>query len=334
MGMPREDRRQPCVRFRPGLERRTLGADRLRAKVMAGQACRTTFFTAADRRYELFVLPYAASVLAHNVDARLEICLHDADGFERRNADALRLLAEAYGDGRLLLRNTESVGVSPNSARFLETPKVLTEYTYIGDIDILVLEAVSDIHIERMDELGLPYSNQVRTGRRALSGLHFTRSDAYYPVVPPDGNPHGDEALLYALVTARGWATPPEGVKRPGVHGYHMSPNRSPLSPQADSRSTVAWGLGRSEAHLSAYRALKQSDLWCELFPILDVRYRLLLGLLDLGLAWRYPGEVLRPSREVEGLLRNVDLVRGIVAMPDRRAGQADQEVAGDAASD
>ena len=302
---------------------------------MAGRACRTTFFTVADKRYELFALPYAASVLAHNADARVEICLLDADEFERRNADALRLLAESHGDGRLLLRNMENVGVSPNSARFLETPKVLTEYTYIGDIDILVLEAVSDIHIERMGELGLPYSNQVRTGRRALSGLHFTRSDAYYPVVPPDGfDPHGDEALLYALVTARGWAMPPKDVKRPGVHGYHMSPNRSPLSPQAGSRSTVAWGLGRSKEHLAAYRALKQSDPWRELFPLLDVRYRLLLGLLDLGLAWRYPGEGPRPSREVEGLLRNVDLVRGIVAMPDRRTGQADQDVAGDAAGD
>jgi len=301
---------------------------------MAGKACRTTFFTVADTRYELFVLPYVASVLAHNTDARVEICLHDADEIGRRSDIALRLLAEFHSDDRVLLRNIETTGVPPNSARFLETPKVLTEYTYIGDIDILVLEAVSDIHIERMDELGLPYSNQVRTGRRALSGLHFTRSDAYYPVVPPVGNPHGDEALLYALVTARGWATPPEGIKRPGVHGYHMSPNRSPLSPQAGSRSTVAWGLGRSEAHLAAYRALKQSDLWRELFPLFDVRYRLLLGLLDLGLAWRYPGEGPRPSREVEGLLRSVDLVRGIVAIPDRRAGQGDREVVGDAASD
>ena len=297
---------------------------------MAAGACRTTFFTVADRRYELFVLPYAASVLAHNVDARLEVCLHDADEFRRRNAEALGLLAESHGDGRLLLRNTETTRASPNSARFLETPKVLTEFTYIGDIDILVLEAVSDIHIERMDALGLPYSNQVRTGRRALSGLHFTRSDAYYPVVPPNGfGPHGDEALLYALVTARGWATPPEDVKRPGVHGYHMSPNRSPLSPEAGSRSTVAWGLGRSEAHLEAYRALKQSDLWCALFPLLDVRYRLLLGLLDLGLAWRYPGEGPRPSREVEGLLRNVDLVRGIVGLPERDS-LGDREVVGD----
>lgn len=301
---------------------------------MSGEACRTTFFTVADGRYELFVLPYAASVLAHNADARVEVCLHDADVFARRNADALGLLAESHGD-RVLMRPFETAGVPPNSARFLETPKILTEYTYIGDIDILVLEAVSAIHIERMDALGLPYSNQVRTGRRALSGLHFTRSDAYYPVGSTDGfDPHGDEALLHALVTARGWATPPEGIERPGVHGYHMSPNRSPLSPQAGSRSTVAWGLGRSEAHLAAYRALSQSDLWRELFPLLDVRYRLLLGLLDLGLAWRFPGAGPRPSREVEGLLRNVDLVRGIVAMPDRRAGQGVREVLGDAASD
>ena len=277
---------------------------------------RTTFFTVADRRYELFVVPYIASVLTHNADARVEICLEDADSFSSRNEHQLEILADAFGEDRFLLRDTTTTGVPPNSVRFLEEPRVITEFTYIADIDILILEAVSDVHIDRMNRLGLPYSNHVRAGRRALSGLHFTRSDAYYPVTPPkDVDMRRDEALLYSLVTARGWGTPPEGLLRPGVHGYHLSANRSPLPRMVDGRYTVHWGLYKSKVQFKAYRRLLGSSVWQALFPHFDSRYRLLLGLLDVGLARRYWRHRPVRDRQVESLLSNLDLVRSIIAM-------------------
>ena len=174
---------------------------------------RTTFFTVALGPYELFVLPYITSVLAHNEDARVEICVQDAGRFSNTNAKAMSVLAGFFGEDRFLIRDVTTTGAPPSSVRFLETPTVMTEFTYIGDIDILILEPVSEIHVKRMSRQGLPYSNMLRPGRHALSGLHFTRSDAYYPVMPPEHtNVNRAEYLLYALVTGRGWGTPPKAI--------------------------------------------------------------------------------------------------------------------------
>lgn len=57
---------------------------------------RTTFFTAANRAYEPFVLPYVASVLLHNDDALVEIVLERPRQFEMENCDALEVLGDAY----------------------------------------------------------------------------------------------------------------------------------------------------------------------------------------------------------------------------------------------
>lgn len=84
-----------------------------------------------------------------------------------------------------------------------------TEYVYIGDIDIIVLDStIVDQHLKLMAKTGLPYSNRARGGPRAqLSGLHFTRYDAYYPVPDVsdiDITQEVDEALLYKIVQRRG----------------------------------------------------------------------------------------------------------------------------------
>ena len=276
---------------------------------------RTTFFTSANRRYEMFVLPYIIGALTHNPDARVEICLENTHEFLADNSNGIRILLQHFGETRILLRDiVTAIGVSPNSVRFLETPEVITKYTYIGDIDILILEAVSQRHIDRMAHEHLPYSNVLRAGRRALSGLHFTRSEAYYPVcVPPGTNLNLDEELLYSLVMSRRIPLPPKDWRRP-MHGYHLSPNRSPLPRFVDGKRTVHWGLDKSRAHFKAYCALQRRPVWREMFPCFDRRYRLLLGLLDLALSsvyWRY-----RTNRvgQITGLLTDLGLIEDILA--------------------
>src|SRR3546814_4504457 len=107
---------------------------------------RTTFFTSANRAYEPFVLPYITSVLLSNEDARVEICLERPPQFETGNADALDILSRHFGN-RVDIRRGVFSGTVANNVRFIETPNSQTEFIYIGDIDILVLEAVTDQHI-------------------------------------------------------------------------------------------------------------------------------------------------------------------------------------------
>ena len=276
---------------------------------------RTTIFSSATPDYELFVLPYMASALIHNDDARVEVCVEENARFREANAPGIEALHRHYGEDRFRVRDAvSSRGVSPNSVRFLETPEVMSEFTYIGDIDILILEGISQRHIDRMSSAGLPYSNVLRPGKRALTGLHFTRSDAYYPVSPPaDVDPNRDEELLHALVTSRGIPLPPGEWRRP-VHGFHLSLNRTPLTRFVDGKRKPAWGADRSKKRfLAAYEALQRHPVWRAMYPLFDRRYRMLLGFLDLALADAFPDYRTNRSGQVTELLTDHRLIRSIV---------------------
>lgn len=310
----------------------------------------TTFFTCANKAYEMFVLPYITSVLVHNDDARVEICLEDADEFVAENAEALAIMGAGLGEGRFHLRNSTWLDVTgvpgnkapPNSVRFLETPVEATQYTYIGDIDILVLESVTDKHLRRMAYTGRPYSNVLRAGSpagRALSGLHFTRSDVYYPVrLPGEPDLQRDEHLLYQLVAGRGLELPAPGDGWRPVHGYHLSLGRGPLSP-------LGWGLasrqrpiwhpwrwrravaralsGRSvfngQQRFRAYRRLQANEVWRGVLPHFDERYMPLLAILELALVRLLHERRLRGRFDAEHAgraLSDRELVRLAVGAP------------------
>lgn len=245
----------------------------------APRGIRTTFFTAADRNYEMFVLPYIVSALTHNDDARVEVCLEDPGRFEEENSDAIAILREAFGE-RFLLRSG-SFNVPANTVRFVEEPQVLTEYTYIGDIDILILEPITQQHVDNMVDIGLPYSNRTRSKGNYLTGLHFTRSDAYYPVkLPRDYQKFKtlDEQLLYRIIEHRGNGLPGEDATFRPVHGFHLSLRRLPAP-----RSGPGWGIGNKK-HLRAYMGMSKSPLWKELLLCFDVNYRFLIMALEISL--------------------------------------------------
>ncbi|MDE2813886.1 MAG: hypothetical protein OXM01_12710 [Gemmatimonadota bacterium] len=268
----------------------------------------------------MFALPYVLSGLIHNDDARVEICLEDALTFESANMEAVGILRDEFG-GRFLFRDFEvGYDVAPNSVRFLETPHVATEYTYIGDIDILILEPISPLHIERMSESGLPFSNVLRPGGKALTGLHFTRSDAYYPIErPQQGIPLNlDEELLYHLVTCKGYPPPRADLVRP-MHGYHLSPNRAPLRRDDAVGGSFHWGLRGAPGYYSAYCALRNHPVWRRAFPFFDRRSQAILGLVELGLYKLGRGFEPNWDEEVKALLHDPSLVNGIVASSEPR---------------
>lgn len=241
-----------------------------------------TVFTAANRKYEPFVLPFAASVLTHNPEAVAEIALEDAEAFKAENTTAMEVLERHLGP-RLHVRNGSFAGLTPNSVRFLETPERAAEHVYIGDIDILVLEPIAPFHLAQMAKTGRPYSNIKRPGKERLSGLHFSRWDAYYPRpdIPRTMINH-DEFYLYQLVAARGHELPDESESVRPLHGFHLSLN-------IDPRMTHGWGGTRNPKLASAYSALRTGPMWQELVPHLDERFRRLLFVLDVLMVGRFP---------------------------------------------
>lgn len=250
---------------------------------------RLNVFTVADTNYEPFVLPYIVSVLAHNSDAHVELVLDAPLRFTASNADALSIIRDEFGERFSFQRNTLSA-MPANSHRFMLEPKVKSEYVYIGDIDILVLEAITESHLKHMAKTGLPFSNIIRPNRKALTGLHFTRYDAYYPIASiPEGSIQGmDEMLLYQIVEARGYGLPsPDDVFRP-LHGYHLSLNRERKHTLPDRWN----GIG-SQRLAESYYELWKRPVWQAVVPYFDIRYRILLAVFEATINGKFP-EVLQ----------------------------------------
>lgn len=241
-----------------------------------------TVFTSADRGYHPFVVPYLASVLAHNHNTTVELVIEDVDDFNEKNAEALTLVSAAFGEGSFLLRPGDFAKAGSHAIRFVEEPSVESEYVYIGDIDVLVLSEIPPVHLKQMDETGLPFSNLLRRDEpRRLTGLHFTRRDAHYPLpsVPiPTG--HGwDEVLLTRQVESRGYPIlKAEGAVRP-MHGPHLSLRRAPLNP-------MGWDI--NPAYAESFKAFASSELWRKLIPLLDPKYKRLFLLLETAMVGRF----------------------------------------------
>lgn len=245
----------------------------------------TTFFTASNRLYWPFVAPYAASVLATNADALAEVCVEAPEHFLEHHGPAVNAVHKQF-PGRFHIRCANFDGLTPNAVRFTETPERRGEYTYIGDVDILVVEPdITAQHLRHMELTGLPYSNVIRPGQLRLTGLHFTRSDFHYPILIPDDADPGlsDEAFLYEIVAARDAGLPdPADTWRP-THGIHLSLNRVPVA----SAGQPNWAI--TLEHAKRYLALRASPAWGSVARHFHPAYRYLLLVLDASIQGRFP---------------------------------------------
>ena len=254
-------------------------------------------FTYADRKYEMYVLPFVHFALRNNPGAHVEIFLEDSDAFHADCAAGIALL-HAFHPGRFTLRQSQvardAPATVPGAIRFLEEPRNPSTYVYVGDIDILVFEDVLPIHLELMREHGLPFSNIIRKGSiekgyPKLSGLHFAPRALQYPVVPPDLDlaKENGEHVLFRLMEAKGAMVPRDFAERP-VCGIHMSPNRDPAGrttgPTAAAyavHGALRWPGARYYAQF--LRQIRE-EAYCRLFPEFDLGVKLALLAVE-GLA-------------------------------------------------
>ena len=246
------------------------------------------FFTCADAGYEDFAPLYIASVLWSVPDARAEVGLVSADTFAAANPQAIRALHGHVGD-RFVLRDVpwqrDGKKVLPHTVRFLNEPLTHADNIYIGDIDIIYLDrAFPAKHLEFMASMGLPYANSRRTGTGRMTGLHFAKWEAMYPL--PDLSDvdllrENDENVLGMICDRKGL---PQHDKmwRP-VPGIHVSPNREPISvPDADGKRKPDWGIRN---WVGAYGEFRQSGLMQDLYPYLKGKAKAAIDAIDSALA-------------------------------------------------
>jgi hypothetical protein len=256
----------------------------------------TVFFTAVSERYEHFIAPYISSCLIADDAAQCEILVEASAAFEARYAGSLQVLRHHF-PGRWVIRPMDRRYWWPANAemwcaqRFLNPPSVELAYTYIGDVDVLVLDGdIEQVHIRHCEQLRLPYSNVIRPGSQRLSGLHFVRTRPYFDVIDEAFiaglliriSPHfkslSNEAMLYQMMEQT-FGLPkhsdPEVLQFRPTHGFHLSKNRQPMG-------TPGWGIIRSR--IDKYDKLKRDGRWCDLVASTDARYRALLTTLEAAI--------------------------------------------------
>lgn len=267
---------------------------------------KVNFFTCAGgRTYHKFIIPYIASTLISNEDATVEIVTDAPKSRGFKQICDIFPEATIWAETSQLRKSGFPVTVpfnkKPDSFRFLIIPQksiepksgeILSELTYIGDIDIIVLEDVYKPHKENMQKLGLPYSNIIRTGHQSdrLSGLHVVDTDRYYNYTREGHqvmrsilqvyfdfdvwSKYSDEQLLYMLCKEGPGLPKSTGGFRP-QHGIHVSPARQPM-PQGN---IPGWGI--TPQRLRVFDKMRKDERWIAAEKLFDPAYRDLVKQID-----------------------------------------------------
>lgn len=114
-----------------------------------------------------------------------------------------------------------------NSVRFVSEPEIKDKYTYINDIDVLMLmKNFYEYHINIMKEYRTSYSNWVRDNdNKCLTGLHFVETSNYYPINLEGINLiDNDEHILKKIQSKK--CSIDENIPRRPVCGLHFSKNQ------------------------------------------------------------------------------------------------------------
>jgi hypothetical protein len=231
-------------------------------------------YTCCNGVYKNFIPIFILSNLYHNEDSFVEVGVDLINEIDL--TESLNVLNKKYPN-RFLIRkaNFDKIVIKgkhyntiPNTVRFIDEPIVKAKYVYISDIDIINLEKnICDLHINHMNNNGLPFSNIVRNydtpkEYKRLTGLHFTPYENYYPI--PDYEDlilegvftRSDEAFLYKLVKKR-YNNINEEIQWRPVHGIHVSPNREPTG-------NMNWGMSNWQNQWIEFR---NSEIFQEIEP-------------------------------------------------------------------
>jgi hypothetical protein len=200
-------------------------------------------YTCANNGYEDFAPLFVATALWANATAFVEFGMPDPSRFE--NDAAIAFLRDRFPERFELTSVDFGNSTLPHTVRFISQPKNSASYIYIIDSDLLILDRRFPAnHLAFMENTGLPYANSVRDRDRRMTGLHFSRWDAYFPLpdisdLPPQMN---DEQVLAEMVHRKGFPLYERPWFRP-VPGIHPSPNRDPLGLRVDGRRIPGWGV-------------------------------------------------------------------------------------------
>ena len=232
----------------------------------------------SDYVYESFLIPYAFFAWKNNPNSHIEIVVIDKDKFQSHFSNEIEWLTSQ--NVNFLIRNQQKPMNRhlPNTYRFFEVPEVKAKYTYICDIDIMLLESILP-HYEKNWPLNLPYNNKLRyRGVQRLTGVHMIKTELYYT---PDwkqiqekmyqvNESINDEFLLGEMCRVVHGLPPFSHRFRP-ILGIHFSPNRGPQKCMELETSQHYYDLFQS--YFESYPELHKMKIFTDLKTQLETTF-------------------------------------------------------------
>lgn len=202
---------------------------------------RTLLYNCCDDEYTHFIPIYCASALFSNNNIDIEIGIN-LSGLTDEEEISIDLLRSLHPEAKINIKYGFYEKIKPrgfdnamyngkkmwsNTVRFVSEPEIKNTYTYIGDIDIVMLDKnFYNYHIEIMEKYGTTYSNWVRDNDSSkLTGLHFVKTDCFYPQKLDGINlTRCDECVLKEIQSKISIIN--NDIPRRPVHGLHFSKNQ------------------------------------------------------------------------------------------------------------
>lgn len=183
--------------------------------------------------YEDFLIPYTFFCLLFNTNSHVEIIVLDPDEFNKKYSKEIDSIKKINSNFLIRKPQYELNRHINNTYRFFEVPTIESKYTYICDIDIMILEELLPKYLNTWPKK-LPYHNIIRKNTNRLTGVIMVKTDEYYTdsfkksqqkYYNIDYNHNSDEITLYKMCNDS-HGLPDTTFKYRPVLGIHFSPNR------------------------------------------------------------------------------------------------------------
>lgn len=181
------------------------------------------------------LVPFTFFALLHNPNSFVELIVKNKIKFKETYNQELLKLKKICGN-HFMIRNF-SFKLNrhvANTYRFFEVPIVKGKYTYIIDIDIMILDNISESYLKNWPDPKIPYNNIIRPASNRLTGVHFVKTKEYYTskllqsqTTWYKNKPLNDEMVLYNICKESHGLIKKNFQWRP-ILGIHFSPNRGP----------------------------------------------------------------------------------------------------------
>lgn len=187
--------------------------------------------------YDDMLIPFLFFTLLHNKESHVELVVENKEKFLYTYKNELDKVNQIVGNNYIVREYQRSFNNNIfNSYRFFEVPEIKSEYTYIIDIDVMLLDSILEIYLQNWPT-NMIYSNMLRENSDIirLTGVHLVITEKFYTekyIKTIDKyykyNKNLNDEFILAKMCLEVHGLPDQSFKFRPILGIHFSPNRGP----------------------------------------------------------------------------------------------------------